>query len=355
MSEFDVKTAPAQRRSDDAVVHIVEAPKRRGEISERYDCFGCGVELGPVKGSKMAHHWRHYPERDQASTARGCSGESKDHRATKEYVAAQRLFRFKCHICKKWVEIASDSGETETDVGEWRFDVVLWRDGEPILIVEVCRSSAMKKDKIDALNESKIPWVEIESLERGGYSLKAMRGEFSCVSARCKSLADLKEAFEFDGEGNFTKRVTDYILCVVDVPYECVRFYNLADKSGELISETHFREGESYYDAVRRSIAKVKRQGVCHCGAIEIKSQRGNMVCFRRCWITEGGQDACRDCGATLATNKRGQPYCSDGCWIKDPNEHAKFLINTRGRRLRAEKAIKKAHQDALDDILNKS
>ncbi len=159
------------------------------EVAEKgqdFSCPLCECEVVLRRGEIRQPHFAHKPDT-------GCSGEGVGHKVAKQMIYLMYLRNVRdvmtsvttsrrCPNCSKDVLFIQtpqyDDVACEVDVGEYRVDVALLRDGEPVSGIEVRDTHPVDDEKWDGFRELGFPCIEVESKDviyMWEYDLKSWR------------------------------------------------------------------------------------------------------------------------------------------------------------------------------------
>jgi hypothetical protein len=161
------------RDREGARVHVGELdPRRRGDRAP-FTCPACEDVLVPHLGRVRARHFAHRP----GSACPLTSPETALHQNAKERLAwlcgeafggrRQVVLSTRCPACRRPapVDLASfgDRAELEGQVGTRRADVLVCREGRPVLALEVRVAHPVGEEKEAALASLGVPAAEIDA------------------------------------------------------------------------------------------------------------------------------------------------------------------------------------------------
>lgn len=156
------------------------------EKGQDFSCPICDSVVVLRRGDIRRSHFSHKPDT-------GCSGEGVNHKTAKQMIYLMYLTTVrtvmnsvtttrKCPNCSKSVLFFQtpqfDDVACEFDVGKYRVDVVLLRDGEPVSGIEVRDTHPVDDEKWDAFAELEFPCIEVdvqEVIDDWQYDLKGLR------------------------------------------------------------------------------------------------------------------------------------------------------------------------------------
>ena len=156
------------------------------EKGQEFSCPLCESEVVLRRGDVRQPHFAHKPDT-------GCSGEGVNHKVAKRmiYLMYLRTVRTpmisvstyrRCPNCSKSIIFSQtpqfDDVACEVDVGEYRVDVVLLRDGKTISGIEVRDTHPVADEKWDAFADLEFPCIEVKSqdiIDDWQYDLKGLK------------------------------------------------------------------------------------------------------------------------------------------------------------------------------------
>ncbi len=172
---------------------------RRGNI---YQCIGCDQRMVARRGEKVTHHFAHYRSSD-------CSGdETALHRIAKELIrsgyeqAGKGETEFRAVVDCAWVDsfqphralfnlrTVSNEVVVERQLPDSPYipDILLLKDGEPTVIVEVEVSNPLSPEKATFYEQRELPvlfvkpnWDNVWRLKRGVFADHTMHVRLFCT------------------------------------------------------------------------------------------------------------------------------------------------------------------------------
>ena len=136
-----------------------------------FSCPLCDCEVVLRRGKVRCPHFAHKPDT-------GCSGEGVRHKVAKQMIYLMYLrtvrtvmtsvttFR-RCLNCSQGVLLSQtpkyDDVACEINVGRYRVDIALLRDGNPVSGIEVRDTHSVDDAKWDAFEELQFPCIEVDS------------------------------------------------------------------------------------------------------------------------------------------------------------------------------------------------
>ena len=163
------------------------------EKGQNFLCPICDNEVVLKRGKVRRPHFAHKPDT-------GCSGEGVRHRVAKQMIylmylrtvrtvtTSVTIFR-RCPNCSQGVLFSQtpqyDDVAREVNVGRYRVDVALLRDGIPVSGIEIRDTHPVDQSKWDAFKELRFPCIEVAAKDviyMWEYDLKSWRQPFPKLS-----------------------------------------------------------------------------------------------------------------------------------------------------------------------------
>ena len=141
------------------------------EKGQNFSCPICDSEVVLKRGEVRRPHFAHKPDT-------GCSGEGVRHKVAKQmiYLMYLRTVRTvmtsvttsrRCPNCSQGVLFSQtpqyDDVACEVDVGRYRVDIALFRDGKPTYGIEVQDTHPVDSEKWDAFKKLGFPCIEVKA------------------------------------------------------------------------------------------------------------------------------------------------------------------------------------------------